>query len=169
MDTTVTPRDIDRSGWGAGSWDEEPDRVDFEHAGFPCLILRTRMGFLCGYVAVPEGHPDFEKTYDDIGVDVHGGLTYAAHCSGHICHVPAPGAPDNVWWLGFDCAHCWDIAPGRVADDKRYGLHDPMSQYRDIRYVRREVESLADQLHQRALVSGDLSLTVDTDEVLGRR
>lgn len=25
-----------------GPWDDEPDRVEFQHVGFPCLILRNR-------------------------------------------------------------------------------------------------------------------------------
>ena len=44
------------AAWGQGPWDDEPDRVDFEHAGFPCLLLRNpRLGQWCGYVAVPPG------------------------------------------------------------------------------------------------------------------
>lgn len=35
------------------------------------------MKHLCGYLAVPEGHPWYGKHYGDIGADVHGGLTYS--------------------------------------------------------------------------------------------
>ena len=32
----LPPRVVDRSGWGRGPWDNEPeDRIDFEHAGLP--------------------------------------------------------------------------------------------------------------------------------------
>jgi hypothetical protein len=107
---------IDRTGWGDGPWTTEPDRVDFEHAGNPCLLLRNMYeGNWCGYVAVSTGHPVFEVGYADVpdGVDcVHGGLTYADHCNGPICHVPREGQPDDVWWLGFDCGHGGNYMPG---------------------------------------------------------
>lgn len=102
-------------------------------------------------MAVPPGHPAFEKSYDDIDVGVHGGLTYSDHCHGEICHVPAPGEPDNVWWFGFDCAHGGDIIPSFNAIP---GIHvmsstSPFGEtYKDVKYVRREVEELAKQLSQ---------------------
>lgn len=67
-----------------------------------------------------------------------------------ICHVPAPGEPDDVWWFGFDCAHCWDVAPGVLALYARINMARPLVQrdetYRDVAYVRAEVEKLAAQL-----------------------
>lgn len=61
-----------------------------------------------------------------------------------ICHIPAPGEPDNVWWFGFDCAHSGDLAP---AYDSLNGYD---SSYCDLEYVRREVTSLAAQLSRHA-------------------
>jgi hypothetical protein len=93
--------------------------------------------------------------YDEIDGDisVHGGLTYADRCQGDICHVPAPGEPDDVWWFGFDCAHCWDVSPGTDALMKKLGSEEPnvrrlddRTMYRDLAYVRAECESLAAQL-----------------------
>lgn len=34
-------------------------------------------GHFNGYVALCEGHPDYGKDYDDIDVEVHGGLTFS--------------------------------------------------------------------------------------------
>lgn len=135
---------VERSGWPAGPWDDEPDRVEWRYRGLPCLIVRTEQGALCGYVGVPSGHPA-----DNIEGDaflVHGGITYQAKCqpSGPICHVPAPGEPDDVVWLGFDCGHAWDLVPGRLArglDVARDG-----AAYRDESFVRRECQQLADQI-----------------------
>lgn len=152
---------IDRSKWGSGPWDAEPDRVDFEHAGFACLLLRhPRMGHWCGYVGVPSNHAAYGKGYNDVEVDVHGGLTYANQCSGRICHVPSPGMPDDVWWLGFDCAHAGDFSP---SSNQFHGAYPwPIEQYdheastanpdwridkyRTVDWVRGETERLADQL-----------------------
>jgi hypothetical protein len=141
-------REVDRAGWPAGEWDAEPDRVEWrdEVTALPCLIVRNRVGGLCGYVGVPPGHPWHGKGYDDVPADVHGGLTYADKCQGSICHVPQPGEPDDVWWLGFDCVHSGDIAPGRHGG-LGYGYLWPES-YKNIAYVRGEVVSLARQVHE---------------------
>lgn len=139
--------------YGNGPWVDEPDRVEFEHEGFPCLVTRQaeRGGHLCGYVAVPPGHPWHGKDYGDIDADAHGGVNYAAPCFGKVCHVPKPGEPDDVWWFGFDCAHGGDIRPGDDVEMARAGF-DPyrsvfhrVSVYRDVEYVKRECQRLAEQ------------------------
>lgn len=133
-----------RELWGEGPWQNEPDYLQFkdEATGAPCLIVRGPVGALCGYVGVPEGHKYFGVEYDNVPVEVHGGLTYSNHCTDHICHVPEPGEPDHVWWLGFDCAHSEDMAPAiPVVCNGRY-------RYRDMDYVKREIRELAEQLYE---------------------
>lgn len=113
----------------AGPWDEEPDKAQWvdEATGLDCLIVRNQVGALCGYVGLPPGHPLHgasalysgrrrESALNDL--DVHGGITFANSCQGDeddpsrgICHVPEPGRPRDVWWLGFDCAHAFDLTP----------------------------------------------------------
>lgn len=146
---------VDKTDWGPGPWLEEPDRVEFRHAGLPCLLNRNDLGTWCGYAAVPPGHPLHGHRYEDAEVDVHGGLTYAGPCQGHICHVAEPGEPDDVWWFGFDCGHCWDITPALDAYLQARGIRQPAEKisdelwsavYRDLAYVRHETESLAEQL-----------------------
>jgi len=146
----------DRSRWKRGPWDREPeDRVDFVHAGFACFIKRGPMGAWCGYVGVPATHPAYGLHYEAVDVEVHGGLTYANKCVGAICHVPQPGMPDDVWWLGFDLNHFLDVAPG---DPYR---HEPSAAFPDLLardgylpgecykprgYAEAETRSLAEQL-----------------------
>ena len=101
----------DRSKWGSGPWDGEPDHVEWRVDGFPCMAHRNSRGAWCGYVAVPPGHWAYQMNYNRVDADVHGGLTYAGHCQGELCHVQAPGEPSNVWWLGFDTAHGCDAPP----------------------------------------------------------
>ncbi len=147
----VDSHKVDRSGWTSGPWDLEPDRLDFEHNGIPCLMLRhPTNGNWCGHAAVAAGHPYHGKEYDDVQAEVHGGLTYANHCGGSICHVPKPGDPDEVYWFGFDCSHCDDLSPGM----RRYGQLRAYEVYRDMAYVRAEVERLAEQL----LVAGGATM-----------
>lgn len=133
---------LDKAAWGPGRWTDEPDRLEFRHLGLPCLLNRNSMGAWCGYAAVPPGHPLHGAGTDSDLVDlaVHGGVTYAAACSEEICHVPDPGEPDDVWWIGFDCAHSSDLIPA-LKDIP--GLR---GQYRDVAYARRVTEALAEQL-----------------------
>ena len=140
---TVILEPVDRSRWPSGPWDQEPDRVEWRHAGFPCLIVRSRnTGALCGYVGLPPDHPHHGAPYDEVPVDVHGGLTYSDACRGGICHVPQAGEPADVWWLGFDCAHAWDTLPPHA----RVGLHASITTYRDVAQVTVWVNELAEQL-----------------------
>lgn len=159
-----TDRAVDKSEWGEGPWTTEPDRAEWEHAGLPCLAVRGPefSGHWCGYVAVPPGHPLHGKPYSVPEVDVHGGLTYADACQGHVCHVPKPGEPDDVWWFGFDCGHASDFSPSMHARYKEMGYPFASGEYdhakalaaqdwhtevyRTLEYVRGEVNSLAEQL-----------------------
>jgi hypothetical protein len=129
-------------------WKSEPDRVEFESDGFPCLIVRGPVKALCGYVALPPGHPWHGKHYNDVepSPDVHWGLTYSNKCHGKICHEAKAGEPDNVWWLGFDCAHSGDLCPGMEPILYEHGY----SAYRNIAYVKKECEKLAQQCKQAA-------------------
>lgn len=147
-------RTIDKSQWPLrGEWDREPDKAQWQDVttGFPCLIVRGPSGALCGYVGLPEGHQFYGKDYDAPDVEVHGGLTFANKCTesddeaAHICHVPGPGEPDNVWWFGFDCAHSGDVSPSY---DRQYREH--YSSYKTFAYVKHEVTKLAAQLSQQA-------------------
>lgn len=156
-------------------WLTEPNHVEFEHAGFPCIIHRNDSGAWCGYVGVPPSHPLHGKSWSDGGyknenydvyhspptdvLDVHGGITYANACQGPICHKTKPGEPDDVWWFGFDCAHSGDFVPS--SDDpesssnrhmrKLYPDWGPLNPpwprvYRDQAYVTEETKNLANQL-----------------------
>jgi hypothetical protein len=94
---------VDKSAWGEGPWQAEPNRVDFEHAGLPCFVKRNpRLGFWCGYAGVAPGHPCWGKQYDELEVEVHGGLTYSARCSGPIRN----GKLTGIWPMSADRRNC---------------------------------------------------------------
>lgn len=140
-----------KENWARGPWDKEPDRVEFQSSGFDCLMVRNGMGAWCGYVAVPRGHRFYKKHYNDVDVSVHGGLTYADKCHGPVCHIPKPGRPDDVWWLGFDCAHSHDDVPSmmpgaRFSLDYMAKYPEGFKTYKDVEWVKREVRHLARQL-----------------------
>ena len=157
----------DRSTWGPGPWDGEPDREEWRYRGLPCLIVRNHMGAWCGYVAVPPGHPWHGRSYEAVDAACHGGLTFASACAERpkaqfiigntICHAPREGEPADVWWLGFDCAHSEDLIPFHQAAARHLSGFPALADfmllqfaraYRNIRYVRQQVELLADQVLQ---------------------
>jgi len=78
---------------------------EWKSHGLSCAVVMNReAGNRCGYVRVPPGHPAFGKNYDDVDVNVHGGLTFAQlePCDEH--------EDGQGYWLGFDCAHFMDAA-----------------------------------------------------------
>lgn len=145
-----TWRNIDKTDWPRGEWDNEPDKAHWidPDTGLDCLVVRVpHHGALCGYVGVPESHPLFGKDEYGIDVDVHGGLTFSGRCGSQedegkgICHPKEGAANETVWWLGFDCIHFRDLNPAR----RNYGEEE----YRDFPYVQREVTNLARQLNEQ--------------------
>jgi hypothetical protein len=143
LKTIITKDLVNRSDWSSGPWDDEPDKKQWEdtETKYPCLIVRNNLGNLCGYVGISKSHPMFEKDYDSIDVTCHGGLTYASKCYHNICHVVSENEDDNIWWLGFDCAHYNDLSP-HLKMFNREGI------YRDFNYVENECTNLAKQLKE---------------------
>jgi len=158
---------LDKSSWGDGPWNDEPDRIEWRSGEYVCLMLRNvRHGMWCGYVAVLPGHPWHGVEFGDIDADVHGGLTYSGHCMTderplreRVCH--ASHGDDDLWWVGFDCHHAFDFAPAFVArerdlasrlrargdeDGARLFEETPWVQtYRHVVYVRDQVGHLVEQ------------------------
>ena len=142
---------VDKTDWGPGEWQIEPDKKQWQDAetGLPCLIVRGPSGALCGYVGVDSQHPYYNLEYnelpDDNDIEVHGGLSYSEFCqpspipSKGVCHLVEDGEDDKIWWLGFDCIHSGDYGPKM---DKDHGP-DGWRVYRNFAYVTNEVEQLA--------------------------
>ena len=149
--------------------ENEPNSLDFTSHGLQCALRRGPMGAWCGYVAIGAEHPLFRVDYSepheclaplwrkrqgepvgnagiipliccqgeprmDVALAVHGGVTYAED------HCPLD-EPDGQWWIGFDCNHAGDYAPG---------LPSIGEVYRTIHYARGECEAMAGQLAKLA-------------------
>ena len=140
---------VPKSEWKDGPWKNEPDKAHWidENTGLDCLIVRGPSGALCGYVGVPEDHKYYEVDYQEVPVDIHGGLTFSNKCANvedttkHVCHPIEDAANHPVWWLGFDCAHLYDITPNR---DEYFIEYE--ATYKTFNYVKMETEYLARQL-----------------------
>ena len=77
---------IDKSNWGDGPWQNEPEKVQYfdDETGYPCLIKRVdHSGHLCGYVGIGPSHLLYKKSYKDLydlDIKIHGGLTFSSFC-----------------------------------------------------------------------------------------
>jgi len=145
----VAWRWVDRSGWPAGEWDDEPHNYDrWWHGDVQCAIIRNRTsGVWCGYALIPADHP-WSQQASDMGYDfpclggpfdsaeVHGGVTFAHR------YDPSTGEGCEGLWVGFDCSHLYDRAP-YVRDS---AFIEPGSQYRSQAYARQQTEGLAQQI-----------------------
>jgi hypothetical protein len=94
-------------------------------------------GAVNGYVKIPAGHHWHGLDYDDIGVDVHGGLTYGSENG----------------WVGFDCLHCGDVWP----DGPDYERGKPYSRNWTPELVAQETRRLARNIAAAAYTVADLS------------
>lgn len=95
-----------------------PDRVLAEGKidEYEWAVTHNGIGFRCGYVRVPAGHPWHGK--DDMSLtepSVHGGITFAS------ADMPCgrDGAAEDGWWLGFDAAHLDDAPDPALPDSKK--------------------------------------------------
>jgi len=125
-DTQTRIYKVDKSEWQEGRWTTETDRMEFEHAGLTCIVLRNDSGSLCGYVAVPKGHPLYGDESPDL--HVHGGITFAGQADRRSPRSTAePLKTATLWWFGFDCSHIslGDLVPemhARIGEPKKTDL-----------------------------------------------
>ena len=126
-------------------WENEPNRVGYVESGVKALILRNpEIGILCGYIALPLKHPLAGKNYDDIPIQVHGGLTFGDKGDGSRYEK-------GYYWYGFDCGHFRDFAPKIVELLETMGGSDTNhwyenTTYRNVEYVKEEIKCIVKQL-----------------------
>lgn len=106
----------------------------------------------CGYVVLPPGHPDHGKDYDDISVNVHGGLTYAQDGDTRAEH-DYPGK-DAGYTLGWNCAHLGDASHpnGSFLGVDTADIGGRPNHYWTVEEVATETEHLVDQLCRPVLL-----------------
>ena len=121
---------------------------DDEYRQTQFIIMNNGLGFRCGYVRVPAGHPWHGEM--NIDADVHGGITFAA--PDRQCDQPGD---DDSWWIGFDTAHAGDAPdPLLPHDSDRHSkiLFESMHTDGVVRgqyYVEEECRRLINQLWDR--------------------
>jgi hypothetical protein len=96
-----------------------------------CSIHRNGVKTLCGYITLTKDSSLYGVGYDNLNIQVHGGLTYDGY-----------DEYEN-WVIGFDFAHYKDLTPYFLLngeyDFEQRGI------YRDMEYVKSECESMAEQ------------------------
>jgi hypothetical protein len=92
----------------AGPWDNEPDKAQWidEATGLDCLIVRNKMGSLCGYVGVASDHPWHGKAYSEC-MDTCERQQYDFDAM-EKAGVPMP---DSLKERLDDYTSCWDHSP----------------------------------------------------------
>lgn len=130
---------LDRATWERGEWDNEPDALAFECAGFACSLNRNHRGVWCGYLLIPPGHPWHGKDVRADGVRCEVAFPWWRQTAEHN------GA---MWAIGFDLGHIHDLAPG---DRDQY---EPSAWYSTMAEARQIVERSAGVA--RAVLSAEI-------------
>lgn len=128
--TPYTYKEPSRENWYSGPWDDEPDMLEWQAHGLECCLLRNGSGAWCGYVGVRQSHPVPQGLVYQDTLNCHGGITWAK--SSKI---------NDLFWLGFDCAHSGDRMPSRPMQ-----IFLPEEMYCNFYYAKLETEALAYQL-----------------------
>lgn len=129
---------------------------EWKNGEFNCKIIFTQLGYRCGYVGVPKGHPMFGRDYNKCieDIDCHGGLTYSGFRDDNS---------KEYWYFGFDCAHADDGVD--IESLKKYGfdispflsmflpiveLWEPneSSQFKTKEFCEEQCNSIAEQIKQ---------------------
>jgi len=132
----------------------------FSYKGYSCVVILHGFGHRCGYVGVPKGHATYGLHYDELDdISVHGGLTYSKGSS----EAYPIYTEKEMWWFGFDCAHCFDgkdyqavyrHIPACREQIKRLQevdlkYFDDSLEVRTTRYVVKECKQLVNQLIEK--------------------
>jgi hypothetical protein len=84
-----------------------PDEEYYVEGEYTLIVRRNQMNVNCGYIVLPKFHQYDGIHYNNIPVEVHGGLTYSQYENGN-------------WVIGFDTCHVGDYIPYHDYDKNYY-------------------------------------------------
>ncbi len=172
---------IDKKLWRDGPWQSEPDFAYAIYKGHPLVLIRNfSSGSWLGYIGIDPKSKFISRNYDRSEVDlvdvleVHGGVTFTSKgerfyqiiMQYNLGDILADIKEDfkSYFWIGFDCAHFDDIAPGfksisKIFENDEYAksmeeltshlesLFDRKhATYKDIEFAKSELTNLVDQV-----------------------
>jgi len=125
-------------------------RISFEdggvYRGYNYLItLNLILGFRCGYVSIPKGHPLYDQKERVDEIEMHGGCTYFDN----PIYVEDS---DEEKWIGFDCAHFGDGYDKKIVKKYNpyfYTYFTKLKENNVVRtkeYVEQECKNIIDQI-----------------------
>lgn len=117
-----------------GPWDDDLEKhpemkYQFDYKGYDCAIRRGGMRAWCGYAKIPESHPYHDKNFDEMDIQVHGGLT----------------GGDDEGRIGFDTAHAGDRWPSTIYFPEFYKNGHYWTYEDTIEEVKRMVDQLIEK------------------------
>lgn len=95
---------------------------DWYEEGVRIIVLRANHSMNV-YLGIPSVHPLAGHDYDDLPIDCHGGLTFAAEGDDTFL-------PKGFYWYGYDYAHAGDYAwysggtPDFMDNDHKWSLKE---------------------------------------------
>lgn len=133
---------------GVKPWLSEPDSwLHIDDDGLVLAAVRAGVGWWRGYLGIHKAM-DHNRLR---GIRAHGGLTYKkAESPGSLTTtmlmaLSVSGYEMPVFWIGFDCGHRGDMVPQQGWIE--VGI------YRDLEFVRGEIQRMADQVRALEAVS----------------
>lgn len=125
--------------------DAKPGHIFYDafDDGIRVVVMRGPAA-LCAYLGVPKDHPLAGFDYNDIPIQVHGGLTYGNE--GKEGYLPA-----GFYWYGWDYAHSGDFSTydedSRWKHDaKKWTVKDVVAEAKDAVWDFRKVVILAERI-----------------------
>ena len=130
---------------------------EFEHAGYKCVVTFNVMGHRCGYVGIPKNHSLYGKEYSDY-LEIKKADVGDRKISGNSNYP----IESDLWWFGFDCAHCDDAKELELAYERFPNYRERLAMkiecedrfridgtiVRTEEYVAEECKKLAEQLKE---------------------
>lgn len=125
-----------------------------EYRGYKWIIERGIGPYRNGYILIPKGHPFHGKScrnLNSLGVEVHGGLTFAYFI-------------EDDYYIGFDCSHIDDLPDPMLPDERPSSVkkfldmadtlgvligEEPLTGEKSIKtmeFVEKEIKKLIDQI-----------------------
>lgn len=144
---------IDKTLWGDGPWQNEPDELRFEYKGYTCELRRNIFvtGAWCGYVFMKstcKASTDDKYKASQL-IKVHGEITYA-----YLGIDDSTG--EEICILGFDLGHLNDLMPLKQTNTGMINLLNSLTEakgtyafkkiYRTMKYAKKQCESMVDQI-----------------------
>lgn len=125
--------------------------VDKIADGIRFLVMRGPTS-LCAYVGVPLDHPIAGMDYNDIDLQVHGGLTFGREGAGTF--------PAGWYWYGWDYSHCddksfYDLKYNSSRNGKPWTVEDVVKDSEwEACYNFRKFCSLAEKIFEKGKLKG---------------